>query len=406
MTELLDGRFVPWEKSLDWESYLDLYCLALMKRGHEPVKYVPSIGVSTTQAYRHKFGHVVKRVPCYNRLIAPRSLLRRREYSGGSTTVFRQALGPAFTLNLLREAIRDRIQLLHYSSYYSSFFVPAFMASALVPNVTQYTGGALPAGGAARFYWRASIIPSLASTRAVLLGDYRTESKTLIHDLGVPKAKQEFFNAPIVDSSVFHELDKRDCQRELGFDPGKKNILCVSFIPRKHSDFLAKDPYSMTDVLRAAVDAGGDDIVTRVAGWGAGEEELSEYVRARGMTERIHLLGHVEHSRLASYYSASDLVFVPYPLERLNEGSVTAEAFACSRPVTAFKRREGVEEDQQGGFLIDNEPKRGGAALLRNLRRPGYLEEKGKEAGKLAQEYTLEAAGRRLEEIYSKVVRQ
>ena len=55
VTELLDGRFVPWEKSLEWESYIYLYCLGLMKRGHKCIKYVPSLAVSATQADHHMF---------------------------------------------------------------------------------------------------------------------------------------------------------------------------------------------------------------------------------------------------------------------------------------------------------------------------------------------------------------
>lgn len=404
VTEVLDGRFSPWEKSLEWESYLDLYCLALAKRGHRCVKYVPSIGVSSTRAYRHKFGHLVKRVPAYNRLLAPRALLRPRAYAGGLTTIFRQALGPAFTLNLLAEAERDDIQVMHYSSYYSSFFIPAVIVSPFVPTVVQYTGGALPADAAGKLYWKASIMPSLASTKAVLLGEYRTESQALVHDLGVPKSKQEFFNAPIIDRSVFHELDKRASQEDLGFDPRKRNVLCVTYIPTRHSLPFAKDPYLMIDLLQAAVKQGGEDIMVHVAGWGTGEEEFREYIQGRGMAGKVRLFGHVEHSRLPAYYSACDIVFVPYRLERLNEGSATVEAFACHRPVVALKRSASDPTDQPGGFLAEDDPERGGQTLLERLRRPGYLEEKAQEGGALAGEYTMEFAGLRLEQIYSKVL--
>ena len=175
VTELLDGRFVPWEKVLGWESYLDLYCLALRRRGHKGVVYVPSIGVSKTETYVHKFGHEVKRVPAYNTLLAPKALLPARSYEAGYTTVFRQLLGPPFTLNLLAEAARDGTQVLHYSSYYTSFFVPAFLVAGRIPFVAQYTGGALPADNPQRLFWKLSLIPALKASRAVLLGEYRSE---------------------------------------------------------------------------------------------------------------------------------------------------------------------------------------------------------------------------------------
>ncbi len=405
VTELLDGRFVPWEASLQWESYLDLYCLALMKSGHKSVKYVPSIGVSATETYTHKFGHIVKRVPAHNAwLLAPRALLRPRKYSLGYTTILRQALGPAFTVNLLKEAKKDRVQVLHYSSYYSSFFAPAFLAALRLPVTAQYTGGGLPARTLDRRFWKFSILPSLKASRAVLLGDYESEKRTLVHDLGVPSSKQEFFNAPIIVSRVFHELDKRKAQAELGIDPAKKNILCVTYIPPRPKSFepLAKDPYKMIDVVEGAVKAGGDEIEVYVAGWGVGLDEFRRYVDERGMSSRVHIFGQVEHSRLPTYYSATDLLFVPYGLEKLNEGSATVEAFACGRPTAAFKRRNTDQTEQLGGFLVEAEPGQGGVKLLERLRRPAYLEEKGKQALAISGQYTLEAAGKRLEEIYLK----
>jgi len=407
VAEILDGRFVPWEKSLEWESYIDLYCLGLMKRGHKCIKYVPSLAVSATQTYHHKFGHLVKRIPVYNRwLLAPRSLLRIRAFSLGYTTIFRQALGPAFTVNMMREAKKDGLHVLHYSSYYTSFFIPAFLAAWRLPMVTQYTGGMLPTNTLRRLFWKLSILPSLKASRAVLLGDYYSEIRSLISDLGVSRAKQEFFNAPVIDSNVFHEFDKRAAQENLGFNPKKKNILCVTYIPPKsrRSELLAKNPYLMLDIIERAVRTGGDEIELHVAGWGVGLDEFRGYVRDDGMTNRVHIFGHVEHTQLPVYYSASDLLFVPYRLETLNEGSATVEAFACGRPVAAFKRNSTDQAEQLGGFLVETDPQLGARTLLDRLRKPGYLEGKGREGLALAGQFTLDFAGKRLEEIYAKAV--
>lgn len=403
VTELLDGRFVPWESCLDWESYLDLYCLALGQRGHSCTKYVPSILVSETNTYRHRFGHIVKRVPATNGwTLAPRALLRPRKYALGYTTILRQALGPAFTVNLLKEATRDGIDVLHYSSYYSSFFIPAFMASARVPVVVQYTGGGLPDDRAKRLFWELSIMPSLRASRAVLLGDYRSERTALTHALGVQKQKQQFFNAPVVDGSVFHEANRDVACKTLGFNPAKKNILCVTYIQPKPARFepLSKDPYRMIDVVERAVRAGGDEIEVHVAGWGDGLEGFKRYVEERGMAEHVRVFGRVDHSRLPPYFSACDLLFVPYSLERLNEGSATVEAFACGRPVAAFKRNAEDQTEQDGGFLVEADPESGASTLLERLRRRGYLEDKRKQCLAISKQYTVESAGKRLEEIY------
>ena len=323
VTELLDGRFSPWEKVLEWESYLDQYCLAIRRRGHKGVVYIPSIGVSKTETYVHKFGHEVKRIPVYNRLLAPRTLLPARSYEAGYTTVFGQALGPPFTLNLMAEAERDSTQLLHYSSYYSSFFVPAFLAGWRIPTVVQYTGGALPDDNPQRLVWRLSLIPALKASRAVLLGEYDSEIRALVSALAVPRTKQELFDTPIVDSAVFHESEKSEAQRKLGFDPRMKNILSVSYIPRRHSMLFAKDPYLMVDIVGRAIEDGGEDIMLHLVGFGIGAEEFRQYVKAAGLETKVLLLGKIPHEQLPLYYSACDLVFVPYRLEKLNEGLAT-----------------------------------------------------------------------------------
>ena len=69
----------------------------------------------------------------------------------------------------------DGIQVLHYSSYYTILFIPAFMAVNRIPTVVQYTGGMLPSGTAGHILWKLSILPSLKASHALLLGDYSSE---------------------------------------------------------------------------------------------------------------------------------------------------------------------------------------------------------------------------------------
>ncbi|MDA4118073.1 MAG: glycosyltransferase family 4 protein [Thaumarchaeota archaeon] len=406
VTELLDGRFLPWEKSLDWESYLDLYCLALRRRGHQCVKYVPSIGVSKTKSYLHKFGHVVKRVPAYKRVLAPRTLLRPKKYEAGYTTTLRPLLGPSFTLNLIKEASIDGIDVLHYSSYYSLFFVPSFVAAHRFATVAQYTGGSLPSGSFAKPLWKLALGPGFGATRAILVGDYKSEVRALTNYLGVRPDKLRNFDAPIIDQDVFHELDKSKSQRELGMDPGKKNLLSVTFIPRRHSIGLAKDPFLMVEIFAEAVRQGMGDSLLHIVGWGPGEEDLRQYVVDNGLSDLVKVYGHIPHPRLPSYFSATDLFFLPYPLERLNEGSVTIEAFACSRPVVAFKRNPTDETEQYGGFLVETDPKSGGTTLLEYARNSDFLERKGREGRAFSAGFTLEYAGLRLEEVYREIIKK
>ena len=202
------------------------------------------------------------------------------------------------------------------------------------------------------------------------------EKRSLASQLGVSSAKQEFFNAPILDSSVFYEMDKSKSQAELGFDPRKTSILCVSYIPRPHALELAKNPYLMVDMVREAIDLGGEELVVYVAGWGVGLEEFKEYVRSSGVAGHFRILGRVDHPKLPRYYSATDLVWLPIGQEQLNEGLVTAEAFACGRPVVAFKRWATDKTEQKGGFLLDRDPATGGKLLLERVRDQSFWRER------------------------------
>ncbi|MDG6981261.1 MAG: glycosyltransferase family 4 protein [Nitrososphaerota archaeon] len=400
VTELLEGRFVPWEKSLQWESYLDFYCLALARRGHTCVKYVPSLDVDLPKAYVHSFGHTVKRIPVYGTILAPSAILRPRKYEAGYTTIFRQLLGPTFTLNLVKEAAADRMDILHFSSYYSLFFVPSFLASSRFVTVTQYTGGSLPVGRAARMAWTVMLTPGLRAAKAVLLGDYRSEIQDITRYLRVPRRKLKEFDAPVFDEDVFHEMERTESQKTVGFDAAKLNILSVTFLPSRHSIGLAKNPFLMVDIYDEAVRLGLKDCALHIVGWGPGELELRDYVKGKGLSSSVTVHGYVQHRRLPPYYSASDLVFLPYPLERLNEGSATIEAFACGRPVAAFKRHATDETEQYGGLLVDTDPKVGGETLMNYVKRGEFLLRKGREGQEFSSQFTLEVAGRRLEEIY------
>lgn len=401
--EILDGRFVPWEASLDWESYLDFYCAALERRGHECIKYVPSIGVTDSRAYVHKFGHVVKRVPVYNRVVAPRALLRPRKYASGYTTTLHPLLALPFAVSLSREVKKDRVEVMHHASYYSSFFVATFITAAVAPQVVQYTGGAVPQSSIGRSVWKLVISPSLRASRGVLIGDYPSERATLDRLFKVPKEKLFSFDAPIVDREVFHEIDRVKAQTALGFDPFLVNILAVTFIPRKHSLSLAKDPFLMVDVI-ARMPKLSESAAVYIAGWGPGTDELQEYIREKGLSHIIHMLGMVEHSALPTYYSASDLVFVPIQLDRLNQGSATLEAFSCSRPVVAFKLHPDDATEQVGGFLLENEPEAGGRTLADCIAGRRRLRAKGKEGLAFSDSFTVENAGKTLETIYTTVL--
>lgn len=404
LTESVDGRFVPWESFLEWESYLDLYCLALRRLGVQCVKYVPSIGVRETLSYKHRFGHVVKRVPVTHRLLNPYWLSKPRPYTHGYSSTSHHFGSIGFSLNLIKEARRDGIDLLHYASYYSTYFAASPIPSMFWPILTQYTGGSLPPKPAARLLWRLLLIPLLRFSKSVLIGQYPAELLSLREDLYVPTNRIAEFNVPVVDRAVFHEIERQSAARSIGVESSTLNILAVTFIPERPHDFLAKNPFAMLDIFEFVKKKSAREVALHIVGFGPGVQELETLVREKGLDASVFLHGRTEHSKLPLYYSASDLVFVPYPLVRLNEGSVTAEAFSCARPVVAFKRKDSAQAEQPGGFLIDMDPKAGGAAIVERMQDERYLKQKGREGLKVAEQFSLERAGARLSGIYASVI--
>jgi len=405
LAETVDGRFVPWESFLDWESYIDLYCQALMRRGHTCIKYVPSIEAEKVFSYVHKFGHIVKRIPVDNPVLNPRWLSRKRMGKAGLSTTAYQLQGLGFTLRLLREAKADRAEILHYSSYFSSFFVPAFLTRTLVPLVAQYSGGALPSQSLSRVIWRVLLAPSMLASSSILVGEYKSELQSLRSQAGANLSKIRDFDSPVVDTSIFRPYPREQAIAQAGFDSRSRNMLSVTFIPRKHSELLAKNPFALISLFAEVTRLLKAPQTLYFAGFGPGMEELKAHARSEGVAEQVKLLGRVRHDLLPVLYSASDLVFVPYAFERLNEGSVTFEAFACGRPVAGWRRTTTTRIEQEGGFLVDMDPKEGAGQLASRLEDAGYMARKGQEGLKAADRVSMEVAGSKLETVYSEALR-
>ena len=405
LTETVDGRFVPWESFLDWESYIDLYCLALARRGHSCTKYVPSIEATEVKIYRHKFGHIVKRVPVHHPVLYPRWLGRKRKGTHGLTTVAYQLQSLGFTLNLIREAKADRTDLFHYSSYYSSFFVPAFVTRVVAPMLVQYSGGGLPERALPRLAWRSALAPSFAAARSVLLGEYKSELEMLRGQPGAGAAKTRSFDAPIVDTDVFRPVPRDKAVTRSGFEQGATNILSVTFVSKRHSELLAKNPYLLVTLFAKAKKSWArGKLKLYIAGFGPGMDDLREHVEAEGVGGDVKLLGRVKHDSLPVLYSASDLVFVPYPFERLNEGSVTYESFACGTAVAGWRRSEAIPVEQPGGFLVDLQPDSGATQMVARLADSAYMRSKEAQCAELASRVSLEAGGEKLEACYNEAV--
>lgn len=120
------------------------------------------------------------------------------------------------------------------------------------------------------------------------------------------------------------------------------------------------------DALRA-IALSNRPIHLAIAGTGPEEHRLRDAAIALGISDRIHLLGAVQHEDLPRLYASSDVV-VGTSFANETFGMAIAEASACARPViaTRFGGFPEVVRENASGLLV---PPRDPLALARAMER-------------------------------------
>jgi glycosyltransferase involved in cell wall biosynthesis len=401
-----DATIISKEVALTRDSYTDRWLGALQQAGAEVTKYVPWRDAIAVETHRHRFGHRVKLLPLAHPII-PTRVYRTEENRERTGLPFQRLQSLAFTLNLQRELRTDRVQLLHYANYFTSMFVLSPIVSASAPVVTWFTGGDVPKSTLGKWSWFFALTPALRRVKGVMIGDYPERRRTLLWLLRGDGRKIRSFQLLRVDQRVFKPEDKSAARRSLGYDERSVNLISVmSLIPLPHDDPEDRQPFSMLRTFGEALKMTSDMVETSltVIGTGPGLVQLKALAGELGIADRIRFEGRVEHDRLSTYYSAADLVFVPYRLEALNETNVLAEAFSCGRAVVAFRRSEGLPFMQPGGFLIGSDSSKGAGELVQILTQPATISKKSIEALSLSPQFRLDTGAGELLSAYSEML--
>ncbi len=130
-----------------------------------------------------------------------------------------------------------------------------------------------------------------------------------------------------VDSQKFNLISQEEARTHLGISH-KKTILSVGhLVPGKGFDRLV---VAFRDLCAGKADL---DSQLYIVGEGPLRKELEGKIAAFGLEGRVHLVGHVAHQSLASWYSAADV----FCLFSESEGcpNVVLESLACGTPVVA-----------------------------------------------------------------------
>jgi phosphatidylinositol alpha-1,6-mannosyltransferase len=170
-------------------------------------------------------------------------------------------------------------------------------------------------------------------------------------NMGVSAARIVLIN-PGVDVERFRPgLPCDDLKRHIGLAPGEKLILSVGRLSRRKG-------FDM--VVRSMPQLASQSISVRYALIGIGEDHdyLTNLARELGVSDRVHLLGHVSQDDLPRWYNACDVFAMPNrEIDGDTEGfgMVFIEAAACGKPTVAGNAGgtgQAIENDVTG-FTVE-----------------------------------------------------
>ena len=200
---------------------------------------------------------------------------------------------------------------------------------------------------------------------------------------GVPKEK--LFLVPYgVDINKFYPMKKKDWN---GF-----RILFIGILgPRK----------GIPSLLEAVYLAGKKDIELILIGHT--QSNIKKEIKKYKDKINIELKGFVKHDKLNEELNKAD-IFV-FPSLRESSAKVIYEALACGLPVITTYNTGSVIEDGKQGFIVPTkEAKILKEKILFLYENPKIRKEMAKAARELAKKYTWKSYGKRVCDIYEKVL--
>ena len=148
-----------------------------------------------------------------------------------------------------------------------------------------------------------------------------------------------------VDGEVFRPRDRAAARAAVGVDPGRHLVGYVgNLAPEKGADVLV-------DAAAILRDRGGAPVDVAIIGAGGYEAELRSRIAARGIGDRVRLLGRRLHDEVPTWIGAFDVLCLPSRREGCP--NVVLEALASGRPVVASEVG-GVPEllQKDNGLLV------------------------------------------------------
>ncbi|MEW6745599.1 MAG: glycosyltransferase family 4 protein [Planctomycetota bacterium] len=175
-----------------------------------------------------------------------------------------------------------------------------------------------------------------------------------MEELGAPSGRVRILRNG-VDLDKFRPLERGAARRAIGVAEGGKHLLSVGHLIERKGHHL---------VIEAVSRMARRDVQLLIVGRGPEEGRLRSLVAARSLQGRVTLEGSVPHERLATFYSAADLLVLASSRE--GWANVLLEAMACGTPVVATRiwGTPEVVANEHVGRLVEHRDAESLAAVL------------------------------------------
>ncbi len=158
-------------------------------------------------------------------------------------------------------------------------------------------------------------------------------------------------------------------------------------------------------LLEAMTKIKNKEIKLKVAGIGSKEEELKEYVKNKGLQEKIEFLGFLDGKSLSDAISSSLFTVIPSVFYETFCLSLL-ESYNYNKPVIVAKLGalpELIEENKTGLFFESGNSDDLAKKINKMLENRENIEKMGKSAKEFSKKFNKEDYYKKLEEIYKKL---
>lgn len=154
--------------------------------------------------------------------------------------------------------------------------------------------------------------------------------------------------------------------------------------------------------------SGVENVHLNIIGTGECFNAVKAQVESLGLSDKIHLLGHVDYQQLLSHLQRADMILLP-SIERTEAFGVVLMEAACYGVAAIVSNVSGsgmsyVVADEKTGLVVENKsPKALAAAIERMLQHPQLVRQMGENARKrFVEEFQIEQSAAKILELYQK----